>query len=92
MRPLVRHVVAHVDIDGIEREAILVQALHGPINSEGEFIGTPKMVALEPTKDGVWEADYAVGEAGPYGITVRAMPSNPDLISPVEMGTIAWAN
>jgi hypothetical protein len=39
----------------------------------------------------VWEADYGVGEAGPYGITVRALPSHPDLISPVEMGTIAWA-
>ena len=88
----VRHVVAHVDIDGIEREAIVVQALHGPISSEGEFIGTPKTVVLDPTEPGVWEADYTVGEAGPYGITVRAMPSNPDLISPVEMGTIAWAN
>jgi hypothetical protein len=40
----------------------------------------------------VWEADYSVGEAGPYGITVRAMPSHPDLISPVEMGIIAWAS
>jgi len=88
----VRHVVARVDIDGIEREAIVVQALHGPISSEGEFIGTPKTVVLDPTEPGVWEADYTVGEAGPYGITVRAMPSNPDLISPVEMGTIAWAN
>jgi len=41
--------------------------------------------------DGVWQADYAVGDAGPYGITVRAMPSHPNLITPVEMGIIAWA-
>jgi starch phosphorylase len=87
----VRHVKANVDIDGIERDVITVQALHGPIDSTGEFIGTPQFVALVPTDDGVWEADYTVGEAGPYGITVRVMPSHPDLISAVEMGTIAWA-
>jgi starch phosphorylase len=88
----VRHVIAHVDIDGLEPESITVQALHGPIDSEGEFLGLPKIVSLARTADGVWEADYTVGEAGPYGITVRAMPSHPQLISPVEMGIIAWAN
>ena len=87
-----RHVRAHVEIDGLEPRAITVQALHGSINSEGEFVGRPLSVTLEQTTDGVWEADYRVGEAGPYGITVRAMPSHPDLISPVEMGIIAWAD
>ncbi len=86
-----RHVTAHVEIDGLEAESIKVQALHGPIDSEGEFIGPPQMVTLARTDAGTWEADYSVGEAGPYGITVRALPSHPDLISPVEMGTIAWA-
>jgi starch phosphorylase len=86
-----RHVRAHVEIDGLEASSIAVQALHGPIDSEGEFIGSPLVVTLAPTAPGLWEADYEVGEAGPYGITVRAMPSHPDLISPVEMGTVAWA-
>ncbi len=86
-----RHVRAHVEIDGLEAESIKVQALHGPIDSEGEFIGPPQMVTLARTEAGTWEADYSVGEAGPYGITVRALPSHPDLISPVEMGAIAWA-
>ena len=44
----VRHVVAHVDIDGVERDAVTVQALHGPINREGEFVGTPQVVTLAP--------------------------------------------
>jgi starch phosphorylase len=87
-----RHVIAHVDIDGLEPESLTVQALHGPIDSEGEFLGLPKIVTLTHTSSGVWEADYTVGEAGPYGLTVRAMPSHPQLISPVEMGIIAWAN
>jgi starch phosphorylase len=87
-----RHVIAQVDIDGLEPESITVQALHGPIDSEGEFLGLPMIVTLTRTSHGVWEADYSVGEAGPYGITVRAMPSHPQLISPVEMGIIAWAD
>ena len=87
-----RHVIAHVDIDGLEPESLTVQALHGPIDSEGEFLGLPKIVTLAHTSSGVWEADYTVGEAGPYGLTVRSMPSHPQLISPVEMGIIAWAN
>ncbi|MEI8237905.1 MAG: alpha-glucan family phosphorylase [Actinomycetota bacterium] len=86
-----RVVRAHVEIDGLEPSSITVQALHGPINSQGEFIGTPRSVTLQRTTDAVWESEYAVGEAGPYGITVRAMPSHPDLISPVEMGMVAWA-
>jgi starch phosphorylase len=87
-----RHIRAHVEIDGLEASSVTVQALHGPINSEGEFIGPPLIVTLANTAAGVWEADYSVGEAGPYGVTVRAMPSHPDLISPVELGIIAWAS
>jgi starch phosphorylase len=86
-----RQVRAHVEIDGLDASSITVQALHGPINSEGDFIGTPRSVTLRQVGSGVWEAEYAIGEAGPYGITVRAMPSHPDLISPVEMGMAAWA-
>jgi starch phosphorylase len=86
-----RQVRAHVEIDGLEQEFISVQALHGPIDSEGEFIGRPGIVPLSLTADGVWEATYVVGDAGPYGITVRALPWHRDLISPVELGTIAWA-
>ncbi len=86
-----RHVRAHVEIDGLDASSVTIQALHGPIDSEGEFIGTPLIVTLALTGAGLWEADYSVGEAGPYGLTVRALPSHPNLISPVEMGTIAWA-
>jgi starch phosphorylase len=86
-----RHVRAHVEIDGLDASSVTVQALHGPIDSAGEFIGAPLVVTLALSDAGVWEADYSVGEAGPYGLTVRALPSHPHLISPVEMGTVAWA-
>jgi hypothetical protein len=48
-------------------------------------------VTLLPTGNGTFEGTYAVGEAGPYGITVRVIPRNRDLISPMEMGLVAWA-
>ncbi|MEY4338477.1 MAG: glycogen phosphorylase, partial [Actinomycetota bacterium] len=86
-----RHVRAHVELDGLSATSVVVQALHGPIDSQGAFIDPPLVVTLDNTAPGVWEADYNVGEAGPYGITVRAMPSHPNLVSPVEMGVVAWA-
>ncbi len=44
-----------------------------------------------PTGNGTFEGRYTVGEAGPYGVTVRAIPQHDDLISPMEMGLVAWA-
>ena len=86
-----RRVVANLDIDGLEASDVAVQALHGPIDSEGEFIGAPQMVQLTRGDSNRYEGVYVVGEAGPYGLAVRALPHHPNLISPVEMGIIAWA-
>lgn len=87
-----RTVRATVEIDGLDATSVAVQALHGPIDREGAFIGVPAAVVLEHQQGSVWQGQYVVGEAGPYGLTVRAMPSHPNLISPVEMGVVAWAN
>ncbi len=86
-----RRVRAHVDLGGLAESSVVVQALHGPIDSQGAFIDTPSIVTLHAAAPGEWEAEFAVGEAGPYGLTVRAMPSHPNLVSPVEMGMVAWA-
>ena len=87
----VRRVRAQVDLDGLDSTTVAVQLLHGPIDSEGEFVGQPQKVAMTVGGDAAWEAEYAVGEAGPYGVTVRALPWHPHLVSEVEMGIIAWA-
>jgi starch phosphorylase len=29
--------------------------------------------------------------AGRYGFTVRVVPAHPDLVTPVELGLMAWA-
>ncbi len=86
-----RVVRAHVELGGLDAGEVTVQALHGPIDSSGSFISTPATVTLAPTGSEAFEGTYAVGEAGPYGVTVRAIPHHVDLISPMEMGLVAWA-
>ena len=87
-----RTVRAIVEIDGLAVEDVAVQVLHGAVDSAGEFVGTPQVVSLGNVAPGVFEAEYKVGDAGPYGLTVRAMPSHRHLVSPVELGLIAWAD
>jgi starch phosphorylase len=87
-----RDVVAHVELGNLSATDVLVQVMHGGVDSEGSFVGTPQLVPLQSTGSGRFEGSFVVGEAGPYGFTVRAMPSNPDLISPVDLGVVAWAS
>jgi starch phosphorylase len=86
-----RTVRAHVELGDLVEDEITVQAMHGPIDSAGSFISTPATLTLSPIGNGAFEGTYEVGEAGPYGVTVRAIPQHPDLISPMEMGLVAWA-
>ena len=86
-----RVVRARVELGALNDGEVKVQALHGPIDSAGAFIETPATVALLPAGNGTFEGTYTVGEAGPYGVTVRVIPRNRDLISPMEMGLVAWA-
>ena len=86
-----RTVRARVELGALDNGDVTVQALHGPIDSAGSFIGHPESVILKPGDNGTFEGGYTVGEAGPYGVTVRAVPNHPDLIDPMEMGLVAWA-
>ncbi len=86
-----RTIRAHVELGALDAAEVTVQALHGPIDSAGSFIDTPASITLQPAGDGAFEAAYTVGEAGPYGVTVRAIPRHADQISPMELGLVAWA-
>ena len=87
----VRDVAVHVDLAGISANDVVVQIIHGGVDSTGSFINHPQRMALQQHHDGVFRGSYEVGEAGPYGVTARAMPSHADLITPVDLGVIAWA-
>ena len=82
---------ARVELGALNDGEVTVQALHGPIDSAGSFIATPETVTLLPAGNSAFEGNYPVGEAGPYGVTVRAIPHHRDLISAMEMGLVAWA-
>lgn len=86
-----RRVRAMVEIDGLDVADVAVQVLHGAVDQEGSFVGRPAVVGLTHAGDGMFEAEYVVGDAGPYGLTVRAMPHHPHLVHQVELGLIAWA-
>ena len=87
-----RTVRARVEIGALDAGDVTVQALHGPIDSTGSFIATPATLTLQAAGDGLFEGSYDIGEAGPYGVTVRAVPHHDDLISPMELGLVAWAD
>ena len=87
-----RTATAHVYLDGVDTTDVDVQLLHGPIDSAGDFIGRPEILSMAHVVDGNYTVTYRVNAAGPYGFTVRVLPTHPGLISPVEMGHAAWAN
>ena len=87
----VRTVTAHVDLGDLTDSDVVVQVLHGSIDSTGSFDGVPTVTVLTATSAGIYSGTYAVGEAGPYGLTVRVMPAHSHLVSPVELGIASWA-
>ncbi len=86
-----RSVAASVSLGKLSPSDVVVQVLHGNVDQQGSFMGDPIVENLTHTKGATFEGSFEVGEAGPYGVTVRAMPANPALISPYDLGTVAWA-
>ncbi len=87
-----RTATASVGLDGLSPADVVVELIHGGIDREGLFVNHPEHVALEHTTGDRFEGTFTVGEAGPYGVTVRVRPADTDLTSPVEMGLITWAS
>ena len=86
-----RSVTASVALGSLSASDVVVQVLHGNVDQQGSFMGDPTIVDLLHTRGQTFTGSFEVGEAGPYGVTVRAMPANPALISPFDLGTVAWA-
>ena len=92
-----RTVTVDVDLGALTTDDVDVQLLHGPAGAGDELID-PEVVSLAWSgTDGVgtglvrYEGGFRCERAGRYGFTVRVVPSNPGLTSPVELGSIAWA-
>jgi starch phosphorylase len=87
-----RSAAAEVTLGALTPDDVSVQVLHGPIDSTGSFVTAPTVAPMQPVGGATFTGTYTVAAAGPYGLTVRALPTHPGLLNPVELGIAAWAS
>jgi starch phosphorylase len=89
-----RTVEAEVALGALSVHDVDVQLLHGPVGQQDE-LERPTIIMMTPNDgDGPtrrYHGMFTCERAGRYGFTVRVVPAHPDLITPVELGRIAWA-
>jgi len=90
-----REVVAQVSIGDLGQGEVAVQLLHGLVGQNDEIVA-PSIVTMVPDGDAPdghqrYRGTFTCERAGRYGFTVRIVPDNPDLVTPVELGCVAWA-
>jgi starch phosphorylase len=85
-----RVVEAEVTLGSLTADDVEVQLVHGPVGQQDELLAPPTVVTMTPTGDR-YRGSFGCEQAGRYGFTVRVVPAHPNLVSPVELGRIAWA-
>jgi starch phosphorylase len=89
-----RSVRATVRIGNLGTEDLSVQLVHGRVGANGELVDPAfmDMTALE-CQDGTcsYEGSFRADKAGLYGFAVRVLPAHEDLVTPVDLGLVAWA-
>ncbi|MBV8961212.1 MAG: alpha-glucan family phosphorylase, partial [Actinobacteria bacterium] len=91
-----RQVEATVSLGSLEADDVAVELVHGPAGPNDE-LSPPTVVQLTPAgpagADGRlrYTGSFVCDTAGRYGFTVRVVPAHPDLVTPVELGRVAWA-
>jgi starch phosphorylase len=90
-----REVVAQVALGELQPSEVMVQLLHGPVGQNDELVPTD-MVAMSvngTADDGHlnYKGSFTCERSGRYGFTVRIVPANDDLVTPVELGKVTWA-
>ena len=85
-----RRVVAEVDPGTLAEGELVVQVLHGPVAADGRFDETTSGDRRHDRRRR-WSigTSFVPGEAGRWGVTVRAMPSHPLLSNLFDTGLVA---
>jgi starch phosphorylase len=91
------HVVADVDLSGLDPSDVSVEAYHGLVDSRGSFLdGKKTRMSFIPSaaRGGAsrFESTIAMERSGLYGYSVRVLPNHPDLAEPRSWGLIHWAS
>ena len=89
-----RNATVTVQLGSLGPGDVAVQLLHGPVGS-GDELSSPRIVTLTAIDHGsngtfTYEGTFSCEAAGRYGLTVRVLPSHPDLATPVALGRIVW--
>jgi starch phosphorylase len=89
-----RLVEAVVALGDLSPNDVEVQLIHGPAGQGGELtdITIVPMAPAGTAEDGHlrYTGRFTCERAGRYGATVRIVPAHPDLVTPLELGVIAW--
>ncbi len=89
-----REVEAVVSLGDLGPHDVEVQLLHGPVGTNDELQGTTvvTMALAGPADDHHlrYRGGFICDRTGRYGFTARIVPAHPDLVTPVELGRVAW--
>ncbi len=82
-------VVAELDPGALERVAIVVQLLHGPLLADGTFDESLlNVLPMAGDADGRFRVSFTPDRAGRWGVAARAMPTHPLLRGPFDTGLV----
>ncbi len=88
-------VSTRVKLPSVSPDDVSVELYHGPVDSQGNIRdGSAVRMAYKETagRDGehLFVGSVSCEETGRYGVAVRVLPRNADLVNPYEMGLILW--
>ena len=83
-------IVALVDPGALSLDELVVQAVHGPLLADGSFDESSMVTETMHHGDGgTYRGTITPSGAGPWGVTVRAIPTHPGLSSIYDTGLVA---
>jgi starch phosphorylase len=86
---------AEVALSGLKAGDVAVQAVYGPVDADNRLTSfeiLPLTLAEERDHTGFFTGTIPLAKAGPFGYTVRVLPSHPLLANLAETGLVATAS
>ncbi len=86
-----RQISATVDTGELSAEEVTVQIVHGPLAADGQLdLDRREVVAMRADGNGRYSGSFTPTLAGPWGATVRALPTHRALSSVFETGLVTF--
>lgn len=85
---------AKVWLDGLDSNEVVVEAVYGMQDAQGNLVSTATIPLSQEGKDEdavVYKGDFTPSTSGPFAIGIRVRPQHPALIQPILPGLIRWA-